>query len=435
LPSLSVVMIVRDEAAVLAECLSSVRAIADEIIAGDTGSTDDTAVIARDFGACVIAVPWRNDFAWARNQVLAHATGDWLLHVDADEVVGDAAAIRAIVEADGAGADAIELTLANYCDTPYAWRWVPAEAGCPHGRGYAGYVAVPLLRLFRNHCGYEYRETVHENITESVLERGGVIGRADILIHHYGYADAVTSPQKSARYLDLAEKKARDRPEDVKAWHDLAEQRIACGKLREGEAACRRALALDPGHVGALSALAMLLLNRGHLDEARALLQPLADPPPHLVMALGAIAEKQGRLDEARARLETAIAANPQSVVARLYLARTLDRLGDTNAARNALVEATEIAPGLEEPRRRLEALTWRLQGESLYREGNPEHALHDLVRAMELDPEDPLIQNNLGVVLASLGQPDAARAAFERALKLAPGMPEASENLKLIRR
>ena len=83
MPALGVVMIDKNESERLGPCLESVRAIADEIAIGDTGSTDDTKVIALQFGARVIDVPWKDDFAAARNAVLHAATSDWLLHVDA----------------------------------------------------------------------------------------------------------------------------------------------------------------------------------------------------------------------------------------------------------------------------------------------------------------------------------------------------------------
>ncbi|HQH66818.1 MAG TPA: glycosyltransferase family 2 protein, partial [Candidatus Hydrogenedentes bacterium] len=159
MPALSIVMIVKNEAGRLGECLASVRGIADEIVVGDTGSTDSTVAVAEGFGARVLTIPWRDDFAWARNRVLEAATGDWLLHVDADEAVDSEGAgrIRALVDTDGAGADAIEVTLANYCDEPRAWRWVAAAPDAPMARGRAGYIAAPLLRLFRNGRGFEYR--------------------------------------------------------------------------------------------------------------------------------------------------------------------------------------------------------------------------------------------------------------------------------------
>ena len=73
---LSLCMIVRNEERNLQSCLDSVRAIADEIVIVDTGSTDSTPNIAAHNGAKVIPFDFaRVDFAAARNQALAHATG------------------------------------------------------------------------------------------------------------------------------------------------------------------------------------------------------------------------------------------------------------------------------------------------------------------------------------------------------------------------
>ena len=120
---------------------------------------------------------------------------------------GGARRVRAIVDADGRGpdgtaADAIEVTLANYCDVPRAWRWVAVAPDAPMARGAAGYIAVGLLRLFRNGCGYEYREPVHENITESVLESGGRIRSEPVVVHHYGYGAQSANADAKARHCN-----------------------------------------------------------------------------------------------------------------------------------------------------------------------------------------------------------------------------------------
>ncbi|HEV2693993.1 MAG TPA: glycosyltransferase [Verrucomicrobiae bacterium] len=86
---LSLAMIVKNEARCLARCLASVRGVADEIIITDTGSTDDTVKIAQEFGAKVTHFDWIGDFAAARNASLAHATGDWVLVLDADETISE----------------------------------------------------------------------------------------------------------------------------------------------------------------------------------------------------------------------------------------------------------------------------------------------------------------------------------------------------------
>ncbi len=84
-PRLSVAMIVRDEEAVLAESIESIRAIADEIVVLDTGSSDQTATLAEQLGAKVGHMAWGFDFAAARNRCRELATGDWILWLDAGE--------------------------------------------------------------------------------------------------------------------------------------------------------------------------------------------------------------------------------------------------------------------------------------------------------------------------------------------------------------
>ena len=81
-PRLSLVLIIKNETRCLARCLQSVRSIADEIVVVDTGSTDDTVRIAREFGARIDSFEWVDDFAAARNFALEKATGDWILALE-----------------------------------------------------------------------------------------------------------------------------------------------------------------------------------------------------------------------------------------------------------------------------------------------------------------------------------------------------------------
>ncbi len=434
---LSVIMIVKNESGCLAECLESVRPIADELVVADTGSTDETRAIAASFGARVFDVPWEEDFARARNAAIAAATGDWLLHMDADEVLDPEGArrIRELVDTPDAEADAVELVLANYCDDPRAWRWTPVDPNNPCARGHAGYIRVGLLRLFRSGMGFEYREPVHENITESVVERGGRIVQTDILIHHYGYVPSAAGGRaKAQRYLEIARRKARERSLDPKALHDLAEQAVACGLAEEAEQACRRALALAPDHLAAATTLANILLNRGELESARTVLQSLDQgkgAPPHVATALGAIAERQGRLTDARAYLDAVLESAPDTVMAHLYLARVLEREGDPQGALARLQRGLAVAPGVGEFAARIAALEHRIAGEACAREQRWDDAARELAASLQHDPESALTYNDLGVVCHAMGLTGQARRHFERALRLAPGMPEALENLR----
>ncbi len=84
---ISVCMIVRDEEEVLARCLQSIKGFADEIIIADTGSVDKTVKIASEFTDKIYSFPWVDDFAAARNFAFSKGSGDYLMWMDADDVL------------------------------------------------------------------------------------------------------------------------------------------------------------------------------------------------------------------------------------------------------------------------------------------------------------------------------------------------------------
>jgi glycosyltransferase involved in cell wall biosynthesis len=102
-PRIALVMIVRNEAATIARCLLSARDFVDEMILLDTGSTDDTVAIASGLGAKVMHWAWRDDFAAARNEALAHSQAEWNLVLDGDEwIAGDGAILRQAIQEQAA---------------------------------------------------------------------------------------------------------------------------------------------------------------------------------------------------------------------------------------------------------------------------------------------------------------------------------------------
>jgi glycosyltransferase involved in cell wall biosynthesis/tetratricopeptide (TPR) repeat protein len=87
---ISLSMIVRNEGRTLERTLDSIAQYVDEIVIGLAGeSTDNTEEIARKFTEKVISIEWNDDFSAARNEVLSHCTGDWLIWLDGDdELIG-----------------------------------------------------------------------------------------------------------------------------------------------------------------------------------------------------------------------------------------------------------------------------------------------------------------------------------------------------------
>ena len=87
--SLSLCMIVRDEEDVLSRCLSSVEGVFDEIIIVDTGSSDRTRGIALQFTPHIYGFQWCDDFSAARNYSFSKATMEYVMWLDADDVVSE----------------------------------------------------------------------------------------------------------------------------------------------------------------------------------------------------------------------------------------------------------------------------------------------------------------------------------------------------------
>ncbi len=193
---LSVCMIVKNEQEFIENCLKSIQPIADEIIVVDTGSSDKTLEIARAFAAKIFSFQWINDFSAARNEALKQATGDWILHLDADETLEETSAgkIRPLISTTDS--DALIVSVRNYHP--------PQDM--------VKYLDSGQIRLFRNRPEYRYRNAIHEQITFSIEENGGSIKDAPLLIHHFGYQTG--NAQKAERNRILLEKKVQENPED-----------------------------------------------------------------------------------------------------------------------------------------------------------------------------------------------------------------------------
>jgi glycosyltransferase involved in cell wall biosynthesis len=163
--SLSVAMIAMNEAANLPRTLASL-AWASEIVIVDSGSTDATLEIARQAGVRVFEEPWKG-YSAQKNSAIAHATGDWILSLDADEEVSPALAreIQALLAGEPSfGAYRIPR-LNHFLGKPLR-----------HG----GYWPDPKLRLFRKGSAQFEERPVHET-----LKATGPVGQLrGHLIHH-----------------------------------------------------------------------------------------------------------------------------------------------------------------------------------------------------------------------------------------------------------
>lgn len=218
MPLLSLCMIVRNEEKNLARCLASVRGAVDEIIVVDTGSTDGTAQLARSLGAQVFSYEWQDDFAAARNASLAHAHGDWVLVLDADEELapGHGPRLRTLLAAPQYDWYFLE------CLTFLGGPGHPEQA--QRGR---------VLRLFRRGI-FKYWRPIHEQVVSSSGQpnTSPSPGDSGAVILHHGYEEGPESTRKkNQRYVAIISHYLASHPDDALLHQALASSYIQLGDL------------------------------------------------------------------------------------------------------------------------------------------------------------------------------------------------------------
>lgn len=190
-PTVSLCMVVRNEREHLARCLQSAKPFVDEIIVADTGSNDETKEIARIFGAQVFDVAWEDDFSKARNHSLSKAAGDWVLILDADEVVapGDHAKLRALARTRKLLDIAYALTTRNYTDASGSRGWTPNSGEYSQEECGKGWFPSTKVRLFRNDPGILFENAVHDTVEGALRSCGISVHACPVPVHRYGLMD------------------------------------------------------------------------------------------------------------------------------------------------------------------------------------------------------------------------------------------------------
>jgi glycosyltransferase involved in cell wall biosynthesis len=227
---ITAVVLARDEAATIERCLRALAWADARLVLLDAATTDDTAARAEALGARVVARPFSN-FADQRNAALELVAGEWVLFVDADEVVSAelAAEIRAVTEAtpDPPGPG-----------EPTAGYWIPRRNFiCGRWVRGAGWYPDEQLRLLRcNRASYDRERLVHELV---VLD--GAAGHLTEPLIHYNYENLVQFRRKQARYaaleaLTLYQGGLKPRPRSLLAQplREFRRRYLTLGGYREG---------------------------------------------------------------------------------------------------------------------------------------------------------------------------------------------------------
>jgi tetratricopeptide (TPR) repeat protein len=461
---LSLCMIVRDEEEMLGRCLSAVVDAVDEIVLVDTGSSDATIEIARSFGARILQYEWSGSFADARNVSFDAAGGDWLMYLDADEVLvaDDVALLRSLT--GRTWREAFSMTEINHTGELHDGAAVTHEA----------------LRVFRNRPQYRFQGRVHEQIAGRLPgylpER---VEASGVRIEHFGYLTAVRERRgKSKRNIELLRAQQAEGPstpflhynlgseyaaagdtvsalaEFERSWAMLADEgeidrheyapaligRLvralrACGLHADAIARAEEGLAHFPGFTDLIYEQALATATLGRLDQAVELLErcvEMGDAPPRYAATVGC----GSRL--ARAQLELLTAWRELAAGGAITAALSPDAVGPLTEMLETLLrahdfEAFEVLLGLL-PHTRLPAREQHeLLADMYLRHGFAASAAEEW---MAVCGEQPDVRALVGLarVASARGMPREASDFAAAALSQDPGNEAAAELLSQAR-
>jgi glycosyltransferase involved in cell wall biosynthesis len=319
--SISLCLIVKNEEALLSRCLESARVFADEIIVVDTGSIDSTKKIARRFTKRIFDFPWVNDFSAARNFSFGKASKDYIMWLDADDVVPPETA-KAILELKHGGLENLDMVTMKY------------DLG-------GGFFST-RERIFRRAKNYKWSDPVHEYI--AIQDK---VKNLDAAIWHR----PKERPVRSDRNLKIYQAMLERGPLSPRGKYYYARELRDHGKAPEAaeyfQAFLDEGLGWIEDNIEACAALASCFSQMGQ-DQKRldALLKSFQfdGPRPNICCALGYLYKERNEIERAAMWFQTAlvppvrpemgfVSADYRDFIPAIELAVCFDILGDIKRA------------------------------------------------------------------------------------------------------
>ena len=255
--TLSVCMIVKNEQEFIRDCLESVKSVAREIIIVDTGCSDKTIEIAREFTDKIVPFKWVDDFSAARNASIKEAKSDWILWIDADERLRPESlpSLKKILTE-------VQKPVAYVLSI---WNMLADKKN---------YKISGAHRLFTNHKGLYFTGRIHEQIVQSLAEKGGEEKKCDVTLIHLGYGlEKEAQNKKHERNRKLLLRMVKEEPQNAYAHFTLAQNyslTLDWGKALKHYQSALKHHRFETGMEAALlNTYGEALMKTGHLDRAK----------------------------------------------------------------------------------------------------------------------------------------------------------------------
>lgn len=342
-------MIVKNEEHCIERSLQSIKALADEIIIVDTGSTDETISIAQRFTDKIFPFTWVDDFSAARNFALSMATKEWILILDADEMLAeeDLQKIRKLVSKD---AVAYFLHQKEYTNNTTLTGFTYSTNKDAYSKGYLGYIIVEnAIRLFRRESWIHFSWKIHESVAPALEEKKYAPADSGVFIHHYKQEKGDDIQQhKMLKYLAIGKKQIKETPLLAKPYYEVGLIYYALGRYSDAITAFQKMIALAPQEYRAYYKLGRSFLKAGNIDAAINAFQKYLSfdtKNSDVCGELGLLMIKQKQFHEAEQWLRTALEINPGNILARHNLGILLLQTNHKEQALALLQETEKTFP------------------------------------------------------------------------------------------
>lgn len=446
---ISLCLITKNEEEWIGDFLGHLQPILEEIIVCDTGSSDRTKEIAREYGAYVVDIPWTDDFAKARNRSLDLATKPWILVLDPDIRVAKSELPKLLELTKNADAVSYEFIMRNYVRNPSLRDFQPCKGEFfKEERGLPGYFEDTRVALFRNDPGIRFEGIVHETVLNSVKDK---ILPAPIILHHYGLLpEYVEARKKRATYQRLSQLKVENNPNDWRAHLELGMEYLASHQFDLARESLSKANTLRPNDPFILKRLLTSQTRSSKTLDAIETARSLIEVEPEncdALLALSAGHILKSEYSEAEAILKRLLRIHPDSENGRMNLAilysqqkRTgeafelLNSLADRHATDPSFLKLTfEMAlysDHFEDAERFIRQYLRLVPGDAyamghlttaLMYQGKLNESLSEAQTILNQDPNHYLANFNAGVIYFERADWPAATRYLESALKAKP--------------
>jgi tetratricopeptide (TPR) repeat protein len=408
--TISLCLIVRNEQELLPRCLSSAQGVVDEMIVVDTGSTDNTIKIAETYGAQIYHYVWSDDFAAARNVSLAQASCEWILVLDADEVLTESFCSNIKSFLQDSNCIAYQCVIEDHYDSEV--------------------VLEPVFRLFRNLEGIHYRRPYHEYLNLTPIAKGLPCTEAKtaeaLTIFHDGYKQQrVQHKGKLERSLRIMGQYLEEQPEDAYLRAKLASSWLMAGDQQKAQDHAQLALAMlektserfiyETYDIAFNCALVFAQCHQWEMTcTALEIAVCTSIPNAHKQQAIVLLAQVYAQLRRYEQALRITELALPEFPTnSNLLIAHGWSLFKSKQTISEAVLfleQAVTLSPNSDS--------AWNCLGAVYFSQEQFDQAITALQRATVLVPNNPDYQFDLGLTCFEIGQLQLAQTSFIQALE-----------------